>query len=93
MQLFARHGLRAFDLIRPRVWDDPRVEVWYAQNTLLLASQKALETNLTLQHACDTSFTSPLAVVHPRAFVSVMERIDQAPRRVVRRMRNLLSYE
>jgi SAM-dependent methyltransferase len=34
-ELFARQGFRAEDWIRPLVWDDERVDWWYAQNTIL----------------------------------------------------------
>jgi len=33
--LFARHGFRAEDWLRPLVWEDGRVDWWYAQNTVL----------------------------------------------------------
>jgi SAM-dependent methyltransferase len=34
-QVFARHGFRAEDWLRPLVWEDDRVDWWYAQNTIL----------------------------------------------------------
>lgn len=34
IERFAAHGYEAFDLVRPIFWSDPRVEYWYAQNTL-----------------------------------------------------------
>lgn len=33
--LFADHGYRPVDLVRTKVWDNPDVEPWYAQNMLL----------------------------------------------------------
>jgi SAM-dependent methyltransferase len=33
--LFARHGFRAEDWLRPLVWEDEHVDWWYAQNTIL----------------------------------------------------------
>jgi SAM-dependent methyltransferase len=33
--LFARNGFRAEDWLRPLVWEDDRVDWWYAQNTIL----------------------------------------------------------
>jgi len=33
--LFARHGFRAEDWLRPCVWEDDHVDWWYAQNTIL----------------------------------------------------------
>jgi len=34
---FARRDFQAFDAIRPLVWTNPRVQVWYRQNTLLFS--------------------------------------------------------
>ena len=34
--LFAEHGYRMFDCIRPRIWNDDRVEYWYRQNASYL---------------------------------------------------------
>jgi SAM-dependent methyltransferase len=35
IRLFADNGFDAYDVIRPVCWNDRRIEVWYAQNTLL----------------------------------------------------------
>ena len=49
--LFADHGLRAVDWLRPLVWEDERVDWWYAQNTVLyLADGGAGERILPLVH-------------------------------------------
>jgi SAM-dependent methyltransferase len=61
---FARHGYRACDLLRPRLWDDRRVEVWYRQNLLLFASEAALAAHPGL--SAPARF--PLSVVHPEMF-------------------------
>lgn len=33
---FAKHGFFYFDLIRPTIWEDSQVEVWYRQNIFIL---------------------------------------------------------
>jgi SAM-dependent methyltransferase len=35
---FARQGYEPLDLVRPRVWDDPRVSWWYRQNLVIYAN-------------------------------------------------------
>lgn len=37
---FLRHGYKSADLIRPKIWDDPKVEWWYRQNIVLFAAAK-----------------------------------------------------
>lgn len=36
-ELFAGNGYEVFDVVRPRVWTDPRVAVWYRQNIFVAA--------------------------------------------------------
>lgn len=56
---FALHGYHPRDYVRPRIWDDPTVEPWYAQNTLLYVSS---DTKLPETPGI------PLRVVHPVVF-------------------------
>jgi SAM-dependent methyltransferase len=50
---FARVGYTAYDVIRPQIWTDPRVLVWYKQNILLFARDRVFDgamTGLDLVH-------------------------------------------
>src|SRR5262249_48873666 len=48
--LFARHGLQPEDWLRPLVWEDERVDWWYAQNTVLYQRERAGERLRPLVH-------------------------------------------
>ena len=62
---FARHGYEPVDALRPLLWDDERVEWWYAQNLVLYASPEALRRHPALgEHPARG--VAPLALVHPR---------------------------
>lgn len=52
---FARHGYAAHDVVRPHVWNDDRVAVWYRQNTILYRRDSSPTTTV-------------LDIVHPRTF-------------------------
>jgi SAM-dependent methyltransferase len=78
--LFAEVGYRPIDCIRPAIWDDRRVEPWYAQNTILFATQEAIERSPSLRGLAAEP-ARPLSIVHPRLFLG--------PRRL--RMRQLAS--
>ena len=54
--LFAAHGYRAVDAIRPLVWNDPTVAYWYAQNLVLYRKDGAVPDELPPR----------FDVVHPR---------------------------
>jgi SAM-dependent methyltransferase len=40
---FTRAGLRLFDVIRPAIWNDRRVDWWYRQNILLFSKSPAFD--------------------------------------------------
>jgi len=49
--LFARHGFHPQDWLRPLVWEDERVDWWYAQNTILyVRDREAGERIMPLVH-------------------------------------------
>lgn len=54
--LFGENGMAAYDVVRPRVWSDDRVEWWYRQNTILYSK-------LELQPAAHDGLG--LDLVHP----------------------------
>ena len=67
-QRFATHGYAAVDCVRPVVWNDARVDYWYAQNVLLYVSPDLLDSNPGLRAAHDRSNHAQLSVVHPQLY-------------------------
>jgi hypothetical protein len=77
--MFASHGFKPYDLVRPNVWDRAEVAPWYAQN-LLLYSATPLAAPLAGERM-------PLRIVHPRQYydrqartLSRFELLSQAKR-------------
>jgi len=70
--IFQRNGYVPFDCIRPRVWNDARVEWWYAQNTLVYANDEGLRRNPKLA-PYELGAGRQLAVVHPRKYLSIAD--------------------
>lgn len=71
---FARHGYQAIDVIRSRVWDDPGIDTWYKQNTLLYVKR---ERRSDLRNVGDVA--SPmrmLSVVHPDLYLAKLRRMN-----------------
>jgi SAM-dependent methyltransferase len=54
---FSRFGLKPFDVVRPVVWADPRVDWWYRQNILIFSKTSAFEA----RQPC-------IDIVHPKCF-------------------------
>ena len=73
---FAAHDYAAIDCVRPRVWSNPEVEFWYAQNTLLYAHTSVLARHEGLARAAGLTDPEALAIVHPTLYMAKVEDPD-----------------
>ena len=62
--LFAQHGYEPVDALRPLLWNDERVDWWYAQNLVIYAGPDALSRHPPLGEHPQRGLT-PLSLVHP----------------------------
>jgi SAM-dependent methyltransferase len=70
---FAARGYVPIDCLRRQLWDDERVEWWYAQNILLFAGPGQMEALPPLREAhALTGGTAP-ALVHPKRYLEWVE--------------------
>jgi hypothetical protein len=86
--LFAQRSWIATDPFRLRIWEEPDVKWWFAQNTICFASTQALPRLPALQdHVCPSG--SPPALVHPGCLGAVIETYASPPqaRQLPRRWR------
>ena len=74
VSLFENRDYVCLDVIRPRVWDDERVDWWYRQNTFLLISAGRLEQNPTLRDLASVP-GGPRSIVHPRLLQIMTARL------------------
>jgi SAM-dependent methyltransferase len=65
---FADHGYYLIDAIRHRIWNNSRVDFWYAQNAVLFADEGALELNPLLRAEYHRTRPEHVALVHPHLF-------------------------
>ena len=70
---FASHGYLPVDCLRRRLWANPDVEWWYAQNTFLFVERGRLEADPGLVREYETAGPIALPLVHPRRFVEWVE--------------------
>jgi SAM-dependent methyltransferase len=75
-RLFGENEYDAVDILRPLVWHDERVEVWYAQNTILYVTRRRRDRFPLLQRTPLTTDT-PLAMVHPQLFTERVRALDR----------------
>ncbi len=73
---FARHGYRWADPLRALLWNDVRVDAWYAQNLLVFLRSDAFVTApwATAPWAATPSMPWPLPLVHPTFFRRLVNR-------------------
>ena len=62
--LFDQAGYDVVDIIRPLIWCDPEIPLWYRQNMLLFVNRKAAST-LELLRAEAAKIPIPLQRAHP----------------------------
>lgn len=73
-ELFTQHGYRPVDAIRSRVWNDPAIDTWYKQNTLLYVKGERLPE---LRSVGDSVTPPPmLSVVHPDLYQAKLRRMN-----------------
>jgi SAM-dependent methyltransferase len=73
VRLFEARGYRVIDCIRRRVWNNPEVQWWYAQNTFVFALDAYLRESPTLLGERENTHLSQLALVHPRKYLDVAD--------------------
>jgi SAM-dependent methyltransferase len=74
-ELFARLGYGCYDLIRPVLWRDGRVESWYRQNALLYVKSSHPAAERLKAMALDRG---PLDIVHPEIYTGNLETLQRA---------------
>ena len=76
--LFLHHSYIATDPFRLRIWEEPDVKWWFAQNTICLASTRVLPRFPALgQHVCTNGI--PPSLVHPGCMSAVIEALGAPP--------------
>jgi len=70
---FEARGYGVFDAVRPLIWTDASVDIWYKQNILIFANSDGQTRNPRLVAAAD----HPLDIVHPDMLALIAQRADQ----------------
>ncbi len=71
-ELFAARSFAATDPFRLRLWEEPDVKWWFAQNTVCFVAAPALARLASLgRHACVNG--SPLRLVHPGCLAALVD--------------------
>lgn len=71
--LFARHGYEPIDCVRKRIWADPQVQWWYAQDILLYVARDYLAGSAALLRERSATWPDQLSLVHPQRYLEAIE--------------------
>jgi SAM-dependent methyltransferase len=86
---FWQFGYEPLDIVRPRIWGDPNVEFWYAQNMLLFIHRDRLAADATLRTIAELCPRTPLDVVHPALYAQCERRVTGVRRSLGRTMHEM----
>jgi SAM-dependent methyltransferase len=82
---FAAEGFAAYDVIRPRIWNDDRIEFWYRQNIICYIKRGHPSADGLTAVADDAS----LNFVHPALFRQACRQADMFLSKAVRMLPRL----
>lgn len=69
-ELFRKRNYVAIDCLRTRLWENPSVDWWYAQNMMFFVDADQLKNYPLLQQECtERTSRQPQALVHPELFL------------------------
>lgn len=71
-KMFEQHGYVPVDIVRPRVWANPDVCWWFAQNTLVYVDRDYLKKNDILFAASKATNCDQLSLVHPKKYMDIV---------------------
>ncbi len=89
--LFKQKGYIPVDCVRRRVWLNPNVEYWYAQNCILFVKESELTAYPKLQKEVEYGYSSALPLVHPRKYFYALIPPPSFLFRVKRKAKTLLK--
>lgn len=77
VNIFQKQGYAVADCLRKKIWNNPKVEFWYAQNILVFAQQSCLEKYPLLAKEVRETTIDRLAIVHPTAYRNVCSALER----------------
>jgi SAM-dependent methyltransferase len=72
--LFEQKGYVAIDCLRRRIWQNEKVEFWYAQNTVFFVEKNYLETQPLFKKELRNIGNTQLPLVHPKKYLELVDK-------------------
>ncbi len=90
VERFREKGFLAIDCIRKKIWQNPDVSWWYAQNMLMFAKRDYIENHPLLKAEYEKTCPSMFSIVHPNRYLKattpeILKRIYRTIKMLLRR--------
>lgn len=90
-KLFKKFGYIPVDTVRRRVWTNPNVAYWYAQNTIIYVKESELSKYPKLQEEIDNGFSTALPLVHPERYRYALKPAPTIFFRIIRKLKKIFG--
>ena len=87
---FKKHGYIPVDCIRRRIWNDPKVGYWYAQNAFIFVKESELARYPKLKKEVDQGYSTTLPLVHPVRYRYALQPLPPFFFRAKRKLKKIL---
>src|SRR5262249_23912060 len=74
-EIFKSNNYVPVDCVRSRIWKNPKVAWWYAQNLLLFVDERRLKSDSILTECWRRTEMDRLSLVHPRLFSALARKV------------------
>ena len=74
VELFREHDYRVLDFIRPQIWNNEKIPIWYRQNILFFVYEEK-RNKLKVDDS-----NSPISIVHPQSWL----RVEKLKKKIVK---------
>lgn len=83
VNMFLKFDYRAIDLIRPKVWDNKKIEWWYAQNIIVFVRYAKIRKNNKIKELYNHN-NKLFSIVHPSNYMRVLNPVNISLTKVIK---------
>lgn len=89
--LFAQRGYAVIDCLRPKIWNNNNILVWYRQNLLFFIKSDELNNYPLLQDEYENLGKLPLSIVHPEKYLQLCDYRNLSLRNILKVLPSLFK--
>ena len=83
---FKRRGYVQIDCIRNKIWQNDKVDWWYAQNTFVYVRKSRLKNYSKLEKEYNNRNDSVVSIVHPKCYLNIVNNYPKSIKSLSKRL-------